>query len=154
HGVAARLDRAENIAAKNKPVVHGDWHVPIDAHAVTNFADLAIAHLSTLLGSGWDDRQQKMCLPGGADMQRDLAAKNFGRPVARVVMGEGPDAGPNLAERLDAFAGLTGINIVVAAHGEREAMTLGQRDAGGPDLDVDLVDFTGRERLLLVMGVV
>ena len=40
HRVAAFGDRPEHVGAQDEPVVHGDRHVPVDAHAVTGFAAL------------------------------------------------------------------------------------------------------------------
>ena len=44
HRVTALSDRPEHVAAQHEPVVHRDRHVPIDPHAVADFADLTIAH--------------------------------------------------------------------------------------------------------------
>ena len=40
HRIAAFGDRAKHVGAQNKAVVHGDRHVPIDAHAVAGLAAL------------------------------------------------------------------------------------------------------------------
>src|SRR5712691_2927859 len=44
HRILAPLDRPVDIAAQHDAVVHLDRHVPVDPHAVADFADLAIAH--------------------------------------------------------------------------------------------------------------
>ena len=46
HRIAALLERAEDVAAQDEPVVHLDRHVPFDAHAVADLADLTITHVS------------------------------------------------------------------------------------------------------------
>ena len=40
HRIAAFGDRAEHVGAQDEPIVHGDRHVPVDAHAVAGFAAL------------------------------------------------------------------------------------------------------------------
>ena len=40
HRIAAFGDGPEHVGAQDKTVVHGDRHVPIDAHAVAGFAAL------------------------------------------------------------------------------------------------------------------
>src|SRR5262249_10303854 len=42
--IAALRNGAENVAAEHEPVVDLDRHVPVDAHAVADFAHLAITH--------------------------------------------------------------------------------------------------------------
>ena len=44
HRIPPLLERPENVGAQHEAVVHLDRHVPIDAHAVADFAHLAIAH--------------------------------------------------------------------------------------------------------------
>ena len=87
-------------------------------------------------------------------MQRNVAAKHGGRTIARIVMGEGYDAGPDFSECLDARARLAWKYVIGTAHRERESITLWQDNAGRPNLDVDLIDLSGRESLLLIMGVI
>ena len=45
HRISSLLDRPEDIGAQHQPIIHLDRHVPIDAHAVADFADLAVAHV-------------------------------------------------------------------------------------------------------------
>src|SRR5262245_64440067 len=101
-----------------------------------------------------DDRDQHIRLPARTRVQRDVAAEDRGRAVARVVMSERPDAGPHLAERLDAGARLAGIHIIGAADGQRDPITFWQNDAGRPDLDVNLVDLARRQLLLLIVRMI
>ena len=56
HRILSIGDGAENIRAHDNPVIHCDWHIPLDAHSVPHFAShldfrpLAhLAHLSSLL---------------------------------------------------------------------------------------------------------
>src|SRR5262249_25168444 len=69
-------------------------------------------------------------------------------------MGERADAGPHLAERLDARPRLTRINVIGAAYRQRMAIAFRQDDAGWPHFHVDFVDLAWRELLLLVVGVI
>ena len=87
-------------------------------------------------------------------MQGYLTAKNRGWAVARVIMGERADPGPNLAERFNAGARLARKDIIGAAHGEREPIALREYDAGRPYFDVDLIDLVRRELLLFVVRVI
>ena len=48
HRIAAFGDGPEHVGAKNKAVVHGDRHVPVDAHAVAGFAALLRASCGRL----------------------------------------------------------------------------------------------------------
>ena len=51
-------------------------------------------------------------------------------------------------------AGPTGIHIVATADAQRDTIALWHNDAGRDDLDVELIDLSGRERLPFVMGVI
>ena len=169
HRVTAFLDRPEHVAAQHKSVVHRDRHVPIDPHAVADFADLTIAHASSpkirlqhwgiVSSSGGfhffgNNRQQDIGLPVRAGVQRHFAAEHRRRPIARIVVREYRAAGPHFAQRFEAFAGLAREHVIVAAHRQRQPIALRQRDAGRPDFDVDLVDLAGGELLLFVVGVI
>src|SRR5882672_2786066 len=102
----------------------------------------------------WNDRQQNIGLTIASGVQRDVAAENRRRPVARIVVGEGTDAGPHLAQRFHAGAGLARKHIVGAAYRQRDPIALRQHDAGRPNFDVDFVDLTGLKLLLFVVGVI
>ena len=43
HRIAAVLHRAEDVGAQHQAVVHGDRHIPVDAHAVADFAAVLMA---------------------------------------------------------------------------------------------------------------
>ena len=160
-GVAPLAVRPEDVASQHQPVVHRDRHVPIDPHFIADLADLTVTHgfllrkslerwgdrSSHLLGN---DRQQTGCAIG-TGVQRHIAAEDCRWAIARIVVSERADTSPNLAKRLQADAGLAQ-DVVGAAHRQREPIALRQHDAGRPDLDVDLVDLSGRELLLLVVG--
>src|SRR5262249_35593110 len=165
--VTSLLHRPEDVATKHQPVVHGDRHVPVDLHAVADFADLAITHdvlLLKIFTASGDDVSSRSCLGNdgeenegravGPGVQRHVAAVHFGRPVARIVVHERTHAGPHLAERFDSCAGLAWKDIVGPTHRQRDSVALRQGDAGRPDLDVDLVDLAGRKLLLLVVCVI
>src|SRR2546425_10845823 len=87
-------------------------------------------------------------------MERDGLAEDVGRPVARIVVLERSHAGEHGAQRAESDARSPGIFVVATAHGESEAVSGGRHDRGWPDLDVQLVHLPGRERLLLVVGVI
>ncbi len=87
-------------------------------------------------------------------MQGRLAAEDVQRPVARVVMQERPVAGELVLHVREPAAGSAGIDIVTAAYGQRDAMALRHHDAGRNDLDIELVNLSGFERLLFVMRVI
>src|SRR5215470_18589537 len=92
--------------------------------------------------------------PRGAAVQRDAPAEDRGRSISRIVVLEGPDAGEDGAERAEALSRTSWIFVVASAHRQAETMAGRDHDARRPDLDVELVHLTGRERLLLVVRVV
>src|SRR4029078_13689107 len=47
--IAAFLDRPEHVTSQHQTVVHGDRHIPIDLHAITDFAHFTITHAFSLL---------------------------------------------------------------------------------------------------------
>ena len=49
-GILALLDRTIDVAAHDQAVVHLDRHVPVDPHAVADFAHFAVAHGDLLAG--------------------------------------------------------------------------------------------------------
>ena len=87
-------------------------------------------------------------------MDRRPPAVDFQRPVARVIMQEGPVAGEFVLHVGKAAARSAGIDIVTAADAQRNAIVLRHDDAGRDDLDIKLVNLARLERLLFVMGVV
>src|SRR4029450_5100892 len=74
--------------------------------------------------------------------------------VAGIVVLEGADAVPHAAELLAGGADVPGVDVVLAADGEGDAVPRGHDDAGRPDLDVELVDLARVQGLDLVVGVV
>ena len=87
-----------------------------------------------------------------AGMQPHLAAEYFLRPVLRVVMQE-PTAAIERMGKVREVERLAGIFVILAADRQREPLTGGDHDAGRPDLDVELIDAAGLERLFLIMAV-
>jgi len=87
-------------------------------------------------------------------MDRGLAAVDRHRPVARIVMQERAAAGELVLHVGEPAAGAAGIDVVAPAHGQSHAVALRHDDAGRDDLDVELIDPAGFERLLLVVGVI
>ena len=66
-------------------------------------------------------------------VQQNVAAEHRGRAIAWIVVGQGPDEGPDFSERLDARARLAWKHVIGAAHGERKAIAPWQ-DYGGAKL--------------------
>ena len=93
-----------------------------------------------------------MCRPA---MEGDLIVEYFGRPVFDLVMPErthtGKDPhpfeplGPGVARRMF---------IIPAANGKTNPVTGGHGDAGWPDFDIELVNFTRIKAFDLVMGMI
>ena len=76
-------------------------------------------------------------------MNRRLPAVDLQRPVARVIMQEGPVAGELVLHVGELAAGAAGIDVVAAANGQRDTVAFRHVDAGGNDLDVEFVDLAG-----------
>src|SRR5438105_15723464 len=87
------------------------------------------------------------------EMQRHLAAENVRRPVSLVVVREGSAAAHRMLHVRETRRRLV-VLIVAATDAKRDAIALRHRDAGRPDLDVELDHFAGLERLLLVVRVI
>ncbi len=84
-----------------------------------------------------------------ADVQGGGAAVDLGGAVVRVVVqvdaAATHDAALEVAEARLLLCSL--VLVVLAADGQRDPVTGRHHDAGRPDLDLDLVDLTGRHRL-------
>src|SRR5882672_2009114 len=89
-----------------------------------------------------NDRQEQVGLALLAEMQRDVAAEDPGRPVAEVVVDEGPAAAHRVLH-IGERCRLAAVVVVLAAYRQRDAPALGHDDAGRPDLDVELDNFPG-----------
>src|SRR3954466_8377905 len=89
-----------------------------------------------------------------AAVQRHLAAEHGRWSVPRVVVAEGADPAETRPKGSEARAGSPGILVVAAAHAQRDPVALRDDEAGRPDLDVELVDLSRRERLRLVVRVI
>src|SRR5262245_35430834 len=87
-------------------------------------------------------------------MQRGDAVEDLWRPVLRIVMKERPASRELVLEVRELAAARAGIDVVLAADREPDAMTLRHHDRGRPDLDVELDHLALLERLLLVVAVV
>src|SRR5690349_7903140 len=87
-------------------------------------------------------------------MQAGGAAEDRRRPVARIVVQERPAAGELVLEVRQLAAAWAGIDVVLAADREPDAMALRHHDRGRPDLDVELDHLAFLERLLLIVGVI
>src|SRR6266550_1389984 len=101
-----------------------------------------------------DERRQEPRGPPRACPDGDPAIKEPGRPVAWVIVQEGPAAGEGVLECGEAdFSDRPGVDVVAAPYGQREAVAGRQHDARWPYLNSELVDLPGRERLRVVVGV-
>src|SRR5689334_17430020 len=77
------------------------------------------------------DRQEKPRLPLGVDVQRLGSAKNVGRTIARLVMGEWADATQRIRHMRRDDRSAT-ILVVFAANRQCYGITRWHRDAGRP----------------------
>src|SRR3954462_13815370 len=89
-----------------------------------------------------------------AAVQRHLAAEPGRRPGPRGVVAGGPDPAEPRPKGSEPRARSPGILVVAAAHAQRNPVALRDDEAGRPDLDVELVDLSRRERLSLVVRVI
>src|SRR3954470_13429537 len=104
--------------------------------------------------SGRDHRQHHPRIVRAAGVQRHGAVEDLRWAVARVVVQERADAGELVLHVRELATGAAGIGVVLAPHGEGDAVAGRKRDAGRPDLDVELVDLARLERLLGLVGMV
>src|SRR5882672_9716753 len=93
--------------------------------------------------------QEQVSLPLRAEIQRYVSAKQRLRPVGGVVVDERPAAAHRILHVRERRR-LAAVLIVPAAYRQRDAVARRHHDAGRPDLDVELVDLSGDERLFLV----
>ena len=87
-------------------------------------------------------------------MQRHGLAEDLRGTIAGIVVLERTDAGEHRPERAEPGGRPAGIFVIAPAYRQSDAMAGGYDDAGRPDLDVQLVDLAGLQRLLLVVRVV
>ena len=87
-------------------------------------------------------------------MHRDGLAEDLRRPVPRVVVLEGADAGEDGAKGTQPDGGIARILVIAPAHREPDPVATRHHDAGRLDLHVQLVHLSRPERLLVVMTVV
>ena len=80
------------------------------------------------------------------------AAEDLRRAIARIGVGERADAFHRIGRVRQRRVGAV-VLVVLAAHGEPDAIARRHHDAGRPDLDVELDRLARRERPLLVVGV-
>src|SRR5579884_3853168 len=78
------------------------------------------------------DREQNVRGPAHAGVERVVGDEDIRGPVARVVVQEGTAAGELVLEVREPSAARAGIDVVGAAHREREAVSRGQHDRGRP----------------------
>src|ERR1700730_13908110 len=103
---------------------------------------------------GRNDRQQEIGLPSAAEMQAGDAAEDGGGTIARIVVQERPATRELVLEVRQLAAARPGIDIILTAHGEADAVAGRNHDRGRPNLDGELDRFALFERLDLVVAVV
>src|SRR3984957_12339283 len=86
-------------------------------------------------------------------MDGNFAAEHIARPVSRVIMPKWTAAGPHPAVGVFCPPRLAGINVVLSAYRQRDAISCWHDDAGRPNLDINLVNLPLRERLYFFMAV-
>src|SRR5262245_44188430 len=89
-----------------------------------------------------DDWQHHIVVAAGAEVNRGPAAENGGWPIPRIVMQERPAAGELVLHVGQPAAARALVDVVLAAHGEANAIAGGDDKAGRPDLDIELDDLT------------
>src|SRR5262245_28753414 len=87
-------------------------------------------------------------------MDCGLAAIDPGRPHAWIVVQEGSATRELVLHVGELTAGAAGTDVIAPAHAQPHTVALRHDDRGRDDLDVELVDLAGLERLLLVVGMV
>src|SRR5262249_39519552 len=101
-----------------------------------------------------NDRQQQVRLPAGAKVQGGDAAEQVERPVARIVVQEWPAACELVLEIREFPPARSGIDVVLAANREADAVAGWNHDRGWPNLDVELDHLAFPRRLRPVVAVV
>ena len=108
---------------------------------------------SSFIFAGTTGNSRYPCL-SPAKMQRGLPTEDLPRPVDRIVVQERPAALQLVLEVRQPPARAAAVFVVLAAHGQRDAIAGRHHDRGRPQLDVELDRRAGRQRLLLVVGVI
>src|ERR1700733_1251135 len=104
--------------------------------------------------SGRNNRQQQVGPRRAAEMQSGDAAENLRWPVAHVVMQERAAAGELILEIRQPSAAAAGIDVVLAADGQRDAVAGRHDDRSRPDFHVERDHLARLERLPPGMAVI
>src|SRR5262249_23928670 len=99
---------------------------------------------------GRDYRQQEIGLPSGAEVQAGATAEDVHGSIARIVVEKRPATRELVLEVRQLAAARPGIDIILAADGEADAVAGRNHDRGRPDFDVELDHLALLERLDLV----
>jgi hypothetical protein len=83
-------------------------------------------------------------------MNRALAAEYGLRPIIGIVMEKGPASSHFIDKRLDAYS-LSRVLVIFSPDGQGNSVPGWHNDTGGPNLDIEFVDFSRGERLLDIM---
>src|SRR5271163_971569 len=93
------------------------------------------------LASFWrNNRQQQIGPCRTAEMQAGHAVINLRRTVARIVVQERAAARQLVLEIRQPSAAASGIDVVLAADGQADAVTGRHDDRGRPDFDIEVSD--------------
>src|SRR5207244_7076900 len=87
---------------------------------------------------GRNDRQPEVGPPTGAEVQAGHAAEDVERTVARIVVEEGTASCELVLEVRELAAARAGMDVVLSADGETDAVTGRHNDGSRPDLDIEL----------------
>src|SRR5262249_51134815 len=127
HRIAAFLDRSEDVGLEHETVVHGDRHVPIDPHAV---ADFAFQREHSFL-----PRNRSVVVPVGGDhIHRPfIVFEDRARPPCCGVWvplfaGTGLDGN----RPLESYSALMPAALMIFAHFSRSCAMRSRSTSGGP----------------------
>src|SRR6516225_7698762 len=115
-------------------------------------ADAALQ--SWLQAHAWDDWKQEIRPPLRCSMQRCHTPIDGRRAVRTVLVLEGTDPCGRLADLALNSTQIAGIDIIPAADGEPQTVACRRHDASGPDFDIQLVNISWDELLLLIVSVI
>src|SRR5262249_23909672 len=99
------------------------------------------------------NRKQQIGFAAAAEMKRGAAVEHVGRPIDRIIVHERSAAGHRVLH-VGETRRRPGMLVILAADAQSDAIAGRNHDRGRPDLDVELDDLTGFQRLVLVVSVI
>src|SRR5262249_57938326 len=103
---------------------------------------------------GGDERGGRELPPPTAGVRGFFPAVDLEWAVARIVVQEGPAAGELVLHVGKPSARAAGVDVIVPADAQPDAVALRHHDTGRDDLDVELIDRARVERLLFIVRVI